>query len=392
MSMRSVWSAAVALIAALAMGAEPFDGKITFPDGALANARKVFEGTKRGTVAFLGGSITEMEGYRPMVCTNLVKRFPQTAFTFIPAGISSTCSSTGAFRLQRDILAKGPVDLLFVEFAVNDDQDGHFSRETCIRGMEGILRHARLANPKIDIVMTFFVNEAMLASYREGKVPLTISAHGAVAAHYGVPTVNLAKEVSEEIESGTLTWRQFGGVHPAPRGNAICARMIETLLDRAWSRPDTTPVTDYPLPAVMDPCSFFRGRLIDPQTAQAVSGWNWSEPPWRSIPGSKRGTFCGFPHFWTTTPGAEATVTFTGTAFGAYLTAGQDAGWLEVAIDGQPAKRFNLFHSYSAALHYPWTVLFSETLPDGEHRAVIRFPDIPENRGRAARLMSFTAN
>ena len=391
MTVKKVLLLAAALSLGFSVQAESFGDRVVCRDG-LANARKVFEWTRKGTVAFLGGSITEMEGYRPMVCANLQKRFPQTVFTFIPAGISSTCSSTGAFRLTRDVLSKGPVDLLFVEFAVNDDQDGHFSRETCIRGMEGIIRHARLANPKIDIVMTFFVNEAMLATYGKGAVPLTVSAHGAVAERYGVPTVNLAKEVSDEIVSGRLTWKQYGGVHPAPHGNGICARMIEELFDRVWAEPAVGPLTDYRLPMPLDEKSFFNGRLIDPQTAQSVSGWNWSEPEWRNLKGSKRATFCGFPHFWTSTPGAEATLAFTGTAFGAYLVAGPDAGWLEVSLDGQPFKRFNLFHAYSQSLHYPWTILFAETLVDGKHTAVIRFPDIPENREKAARLMAFAAN
>ena len=107
--------------------------------GNLENSRAVFERTMKGHVAFIGGSITEMNGYRPMVCQNLQKRFPKTQFTFTDAGISSTTSTTGAFRLQDHVLAQGPVDLLFLEFAVNDDQDGHHTREECIRGMEGIV-------------------------------------------------------------------------------------------------------------------------------------------------------------------------------------------------------------------------------------------------------------
>ena len=91
--------------------------------GSLANARLQFERAKKGHVAFIGGSITEMEGYRPMVCGILKRRFPNTEFVFTAAGIASTCSTTGAFRLQSDVLSKGPVDLFFIEFAVNDDQD-----------------------------------------------------------------------------------------------------------------------------------------------------------------------------------------------------------------------------------------------------------------------------
>src|SRR3954462_8950790 len=103
--------------------------------GSLENSRGVFERTKKGHVAFIGGSITEMNGYRPMVAASLQKRFPDTAFTVTDAGISSTTSTSGAFRLQDHVLAQGPVDLLFLEFAVNDDQDGHHTRTECIRGV-----------------------------------------------------------------------------------------------------------------------------------------------------------------------------------------------------------------------------------------------------------------
>src|SRR5690554_4187735 len=60
----------------------------------------------KGDVAFLGGSITEMDGYRPMVCEFLTQKFPETQFNFIDAGIASTCSDVGAFRLETDVLEK----------------------------------------------------------------------------------------------------------------------------------------------------------------------------------------------------------------------------------------------------------------------------------------------
>lgn len=54
--------------------------------GSLQNCRVRFEKEKKGHVAFIGGSITEMNGYRPMVMEILKKRFPDTAFTFTDAG------------------------------------------------------------------------------------------------------------------------------------------------------------------------------------------------------------------------------------------------------------------------------------------------------------------
>ncbi|MDG1854188.1 MAG: hypothetical protein P8I97_08515, partial [Verrucomicrobiales bacterium] len=101
-----------------------------------------FLGKKEGRVAFIGGSITQMNGYRPMVADWLKARFSQTKFEFINAGISSTCSTTGAFRLKEHVLDKGRIDLFFIEFAVNDDQDAGHEKRECVRGMEGIIRHA----------------------------------------------------------------------------------------------------------------------------------------------------------------------------------------------------------------------------------------------------------
>jgi len=88
--------------------------------GTLDNCRLKFEREKRGRVVFMGGSITNMRGWREMVCAELQRRFPETEFDFVNAGIPSTGSTPGAFRLLRDVFGRGPVDLLFEEAAVND--------------------------------------------------------------------------------------------------------------------------------------------------------------------------------------------------------------------------------------------------------------------------------
>jgi lysophospholipase L1-like esterase len=202
--------------------------------GSYANSQLQFEKNKTGRVAFMGGSITQMNGYRPMVANWLAKRFPKTKFEFINAGISSTCSTTGAFRLKSEVLAKDRIDLFFIEFAVNDDQDaGHDARE-CIRGMEGIIRQARKDQPNMDIVVTHFVNPGMLEQLRSGKIPISMAAHEKVLKAYDVSTIFLAREVADQIDAGKLTWKVFGGTHPKPAGNAIAAGMIDQLLTAAW--------------------------------------------------------------------------------------------------------------------------------------------------------------
>jgi lysophospholipase L1-like esterase len=362
--------------------------------GNLGNARLKFARDKVGRVAFMGGSITEMEGYRPMVAASLRGRFPDTKFTFINAGISSTCSTTGAFRLATDVLAAGSVDLLFIEFAVNDDQDAAHTREECIRGLEGIIRHARRDNPLIDIIVTYFVNEGMLAAIGKGEVPLTIASHEAVAKHYDVSTVNLAKEVSDQMAAGNLTWQKYGGVHPAPHGNSIAAGLIDELLGRAWTKPLASDVSSTPhaLPETLDPLNYERGRFIDPAQAKIAEGWKLFTPNWKELKGSSRSRFTNIPMLCADEPQAELSLEFTGTAIGAYIVAGPDAGLVEARIDGGQPVEVNLLHRYSAGLHYPRTVMFATDLAPEKHTLVLRMTDRTKSAGHAMRIMQFTAD
>lgn len=363
--------------------------------GSLNNSRIRFQNQKQGHVAFIGGSITEMNGYRPMVCESLKRRFPDPEFTFTGAGISSTCSTTGAFRLAEDVLSKGPVDLFFVEFAVNDDQDAGHSREACIRGMEGILRQARQHNPNMDIVITHFVNPDMLAELQAGKTPLTMRAHSDVAQHYQVSTIHLAKQVAEQITGGEITWKQFGGTHPKPFGNRICADMIDQLLDSAWNQPLTNDakLSNHPMPdKPLDGLNYGNGRFVDLHQATITSGWEIKTPDWKQLPGSKRSRFTNIEMLCADQPGAELELNFKGTAVGAYIVAGPDAGVLEARVDDGEFQAVNLYHRFSKGLHYPRTVMFATDLPLDEHTLTLRVAKETKSVGHAARIIQFVAN
>jgi hypothetical protein len=371
----------------------PFGDNVR-PRGSLDNSRLKFTTEKKGTVAFMGGSITEMNGYRPMVCDLLKKRFPDTAFSFIDAGVASTCSTTGAFRLTADVFKDGPVDLFFVEFAVNDDQDAGHARRECVRGMEGIIRHVRELNPNVDVVDTHFVNEGMIKTLHEGKTPLTVEAHEAVCEHYAVSSIDLAREVAGQIKAGTLTWKQYGGVHPAPFGNAIAARMIDELFNRAWAKPlpnEAAPKA-HKQRDPLDAMSYANGRFIDPKDAKIANGFTLAVPDWKSIPGGKRDRFSKLPILSATESGAQLTLEFEGTAIGAYVLAGPDAGIVEASIDGAPAERVDLYHTFSKGLHYPRTMLFGHDLKPGKHMLTLKVSAQTRSTGHAIRIMQFTAN
>ena len=358
--------------------------------GSFEDSRIAFEIKKKGTVAFMGGSITEMNGYRPMLMAFLDRRFPKTDFSFINAGISSTCSTTGAFRLHRDVLSHGPIDLFFIEFAVNDDQDASHTYDECILGMEGIIRQIRTLYPRVDIVVTYFVNPKMLAQLQEGKKPTAMAAHEEVLERYQISRVHLARELAHQINKGKFSWEKFGGTHPKPAGNRLCADMHQELLTSAWNGPLSKSNSEqtHLLPKnLIDDRSFTEGRFLSPSSINLSKGWKFSEPDWKQIKGAKRARYLGLPLLHSEGNAHPLRFEFEGRTIGAFILAGPDAAKIRVRIDGNEKQEFELYHHYSRNLHYPRSVIFAKNLKFGKHIIEVE-PLISGNRN-AVRIMEF---
>ena len=362
--------------------------------GSLTNSKFVFESTKRGHVGFIGGSITEMNGYRPLMSAYLQQQFPATQFTFTNAGIASTCSMTGAYRIQRDVLSKGPVDLLFIEFAVNDDQDAGFDFAHAVRGMEGMVANVRRHNPQADIIVTHFANPAMMDRLRKGEMPVSMAAHNAVCKHHRISTNDLCSEITQLIDTKKTTWALYGGAHPKPYGNAICQSMLVKLLQQGWKNPVTSVTPHFQAVSLFDAKSYVDGHFVSPQKAQRGTDWQFSEPAWKEIKGSFRQRFGGAPLLHSQILGSEFSITFQGTFMGAFVLAGPDAGAVEVRVDGGSWRTVNLYHRHSRGLHYPRTVVFAEDLKAGSHVLTVRISKATDaqSQGRAIRIMEFAVN
>ena len=363
--------------------------------GNLNNSRLIFEKEKVGRVAFLGGSITEMNGWHNQVMENLKKRFPDTKFEFIEAGIGSTGSTPGAFRMWNDVLSKGKVDLLFVEAAVNDPTNG-FDGKAQIRGMEGEVRQALLYNPNMDIIMQHFVCEIHIKSYNSGQVPEVIKNHEKVAEYYQLPSINLAQEISERISSGEFDWKMFGGIHPAPFGHRFYVASINSLFDKMWSDKNAvTKVIPHKLPLeLLDKFSYSNAKLIDPQKARIKTGWIY-ESPW--IPkekGSVRAKFKNIAMLEALTSGSELTFPFEGTAIGIYTLCGPNAGIIEYSIDGSPFKTYDLFTKWSKSLYIPWVHMFETELTAKKHEIRMKISEQKnkDSKGPACQIYYFAVN
>ena len=358
--------------------------------GTMRNAFLKFESEKKGRVAFLGGSITEMRGWHNRIMDSLRQRFPWTEFEFIEAGIASTGSTPGAFRLEEDILNKGEIDLLFVEAAVNDDTNG-FTPEEQVRGMEGIIRHSRLANPRTDIVMLYFIHDPFIETYKQGQVPDVILNHERVANYYRIPSINLAEEVFQRMEAEEFDWKKFGGTHPSWFGHGIYAAAIDELMDQMWRKnPEIKNPTDHTLPALpLDSYSYFAGEFVDIRQAELGEGWRYVES-WEPLSEYQnivtRTGFVRVPMLVSETPESEFKLVFEGRAIGIFCVCGPASATIEYSIDGGPFHTKNTYTSWSQSLYIPWLYLLESELPAGEHTLVLRIMKNVDSRSRGHEL------
>lgn len=364
--------------------------------GGMRNSLMKFEREKKGRVAFLGGSITYNGGWRDSICAYLQKRFPDTDFEFIAAGIPSMGTTPAAFRLQRDVLSKGSIDLLFEEAAVNDASNGRSNLEQ-VRAMEGIVRHLREVNPETDIVLMHFVDPDKMATYRRGEVPMVIQNHEAVARHYNIPSINLAKEVTERIDAGEFTWENdFKNLHPSPFGQGVYARSMLAFLDKAWAGfvAEDDKVSMYPMPAPLDPDNYNKGELVLAKEAKLASGWTMLNK-WKPQDGKGgRANYVKVPMLVAEGESGSLQFKFEGRAVGIAVAAGPDAGIIEYAIDGGEWQQQDLFTNWSMHLHLPWYYTLATGLDNKKHTLKIRLAKEAnkQSTGNACRIRYFFVN
>ncbi|MDD4992777.1 MAG: SGNH/GDSL hydrolase family protein [Paludibacter sp.] len=361
--------------------------------GGLTNSYLQFTKNKTGRVAFLGGSITAMSGWREKVCNYLTKRFPDTKFEFIQAGIPSTGSTPGAFRLEKDVLSKGKIDLLFEEAAVNDaDQTANSS----VRGMEGIVRHTLKTNSNTDIVLMYFVDQKKINDYNAGTTPLVIASHDKVAVHYNLPSINLAKEVTDRINAKEFTWENdFKNLHPSPFGHELYFQSIRLLLENCWVLSETkTKMVVHKIPNQIDPYSYTTGIYADIQKAKEMKGWAINEK-WAPTDGiTTRKGYVDVPMLISTISGSIFNFSFKGSAIGVCVVAGPDAGIIEYSIDGGAYQSKDLFTAWSDKLYMNQYLLFSDSLPSKKHQLSIRISENKNEKsiGHTCQIVNFLVN
>ena len=351
------------------------------------------EAGKPVTVAYLGGSITEMNGWRNMTTDWLRKAWPQAKVMEVHAAIGGTGSDLGVFRLGHDVLAKNP-DLLFVEFATNDSGK---PAEEIWRNFDGIVQQTWAKNPKTDIVFVYTITSQMMADYGEGRMNAAARAMERLAAHYGIPSVCFGPRVVAEVRAGRLvmslgevptavpketpdrdrlicdelakkgrTLFAKDGVHPARPGHALYLASVVAAFEAMRALPPADHVRFLGRP-------FFDGTLaaakMVPVTAEMLRGTGWTrlgdgDPVQRSF--AARGG-----QVWRAMrPGDRLRFRFRGTRCAVYDLLGPKGANVRVTVDGkvvrERAPRFDSYCWYTRLATLP---VYSG--PEGVHEVEI---------------------
>ena len=323
-------------------------------------------------IAYLGGSITEMDGWRRLSREWLQEKYPQCAFTEIHAAIGGTGSGLGVFRLGHDVLRLQP-DLLFVEFATND---GGASLEDIWSNFDGIIRQVWKQDPETDIVFTYTITSSMMKDYGAGMCPRAASAMERIADHYGIPSIGFGPRVAAEVKAGRLVMsigeietavpketpdrdrlineelKKQGrilfakdGVHPALPGHGFYLESIKA----AWAALEGLKPVDHARTLAVP---FYDVRLeaakMEPIRSEMCRGHWKALPPDDQL--QKRFGPRGGQIWMADTPGDRLSFRFKGTECHIYDLVGPDCGRVWITVDGKrlprPLDRFDSYCNY----------------------------------------------
>ena len=346
---------------------------------------------QRVTVAYLGGSITAANGWRPKTTAWLQKTFPNARFEEVHAAIGGTGSDLGVFRVGHDALEHHP-DLLLVEFAVND---GGALPDAIWRNMEGIVRQTWRKDPKTDIVFTYTIHEGMIGEVKKGLCPRSTSAMELLADFYGIPSVNFQVPVIELLKQDKLVfkadkqpegdkiWFAADGCHPRDVGHEIYLKLVAEAITQMK---DSRPADHQAKLAKTFVADNAEAAKMVPVQEKMLSG------DWKALAaGDDKQKAFGrqMGQIWMASrPGSTLHFKFKGSAAKLYDLLGPDGGQVTITVDGKksstPVPRFD---SYCVYHRIATLGLVAGADPNQVHEVTVEIhPEQPDRQSVAFRL------
>jgi acyl-CoA thioesterase I len=330
-------------------------------------------------VGFLGGSVTdganasdrEMTSWRALTAAYLTYTYPGVVFSFVNGAIGGTTSTFGAFRVAEQLFGEDELDLIFVDFAVNDT-DGEVES---VRAMEGIVRRVGRLNPAAELCFIYMADETTVQNYLTEKAlpSINIAAHERVADYYGLPTLNISQSIAALLGAEAVRWQELSddAVHPNDYGFALYARLTQKFLARILNIPPSVYPSAYLTRPPLDTACYENGESLSWLNIKGLSGWQ-SVKNWSPV-----ATTCNWqPPVNIRLASAPAKIfsfDFQGSHLGLSLLAGPDTGILEYCVDNQKTfQKLELYDKYCALYYRPKFVLLASNLAFGRHTVHLR--------------------
>ncbi len=325
--------------------------------GGMPNFLAKVKAGKEVKIAYLGGSITAQNGWRPLTLNWFREQFPEAKIEQIHAAIGGTGSDLGVFRLRKDVLDKQP-DLLFVEFAVND---GGAAPERIVKSMEGIVRQTWAADPELDICFVYTATEGMLGDLQGGKFPRAASVMEGIADHYAIPSIHMCLQAARMVPEGKVVFKaqksaeerkaamaegvyyfSGDGVHPyEDSGHILYLEAVARSMPAIFAQ--GAPGKHEP-PAPLDAENWEMARMVPFGEATLSPEWKLLDPEQHDLAKRFRGNL---PQLWMAeTPGASATFRVKGSTVRVFDLVGPTCGSLDVTVDGEAKGTRNRFDAY----------------------------------------------
>jgi hypothetical protein len=362
-------------------GFEPIAAReFTVRSGA-ANSLAKLQAGEPVRVAYFGGGIHPASGWRGQVIEGLREHYPNAEVSEIDASICDCVRGSGfsVYRFAHDVLAKNP-DLVLVDFASADHRtDG----PSIWRAIEGVVRQARTADPELDLVFLYAFRSGFEEAYADGLCPNTVAAYERLAKHYAIPSINMGYRIAQQIAAGEMLVKPPAegdvpegtllfsneGVRPSADANAVYASAIADALAAIPSGPQGPRA----LPDALASDNLQRACLSPITEAMLEGDWSHIEAKVRGRDFSRH-----FDGMWfTDSPGAKLTFTFTGTHASLFNLMGPDGGQVRVTVDGADAgvrKQVDPWAWYHRLAGMP----LASGLSDGEHTITVELlPDAP---------------
>lgn len=322
---------------------------------------------KKLSVAYMGGSVTygigasdwKTTSYRALVTKWLRENFVDATITEYNMAVGNACSDYGVYIA--DYVGELKPDLVFVEFAINDGyQIATNSLERISVQYETMIRKLREANPNCDIVALYITD--LWATFSRGNFD-EVKVHEKVAAHYGVPSVNVGLWLRQEeglLSDTDAEWSEYftDVVHPTDKGFACYAKYICKSMDSAFEKAECAmTVTNHMMPAMLNTellnTKTYYAKDIDVENSSGVTLVN--------------SNMFGLPNHLFPQPGVTLKIPFIGTEVAIFLTGGKSYSWS--IDDGQYVTDTRSNPAYP--------IVLSRDLTPGQHTLALKFNAAP---------------